>query len=582
MAFRAIPLVLLLINYQTASNNMRKGVLLILSFFLISLTTTAKSIDEEKARKIAIDFLTGKRKLKTDVMLCNPYVSTRSSGNNSGYFIFNSTDGQGFAIVTAEDELPEIVGYSTSGHIDNQSMPNALKLFLDSYSQYVEDVRKGIAMAHNNNVTASTDLPAMIEPLVKTQWNQPAPYNLYCPDDCPAGCVAVAMGQIMHYNQWPDVGTGASFTTYNGKAISVDFSKREYRWDLMKNTTKELKEDDEAADAVAKLLFDCGISVKMNYSKDGSGAYENNVGSALFNYFGYKKSTMIYDRPDFYPSKESWIEQIKKELAEQRPIAFFASSPKGGGKDAGGHAFVISGYDDKDMVHVNWGWGGSDDGYYDIFRLDPGSYAFTDNQTAIYGIIPNRDGIDSEYLPIPAMAPIETEANVLSGSATGYESFNVSVGKVFNFNPVSAKWSYGIGLYNDKGEYINKIQKGNYSITFDSYYYRSDLTFVCSLPSGLQDGEYIVKMFFKYSGEFVEPKVEGGSMNNYLRVVIADGKVTIDKEPVTAGITDVKVDDAESSRTSIFNLAGQHTTSSYIGNIVIKKNGKNVRKVMTR
>ena len=561
---------------------MKRGILFLLSLFLIASTTLAKRINEETARKIAIEFLTSKRHINTDVKICNPYISTRSVVSEAGYFIFNSTDGKGFAIVAAEDELPEIIGYSATGHIDSQSMSDGLKLFLESYSQYVEDIRKGVAIASDYSATRSSTLPAEVEPIVKTQWNQPAPFNKYCPDDCPAGCVAVAMGQIMNYHKWPNIGTGASFTTYNGKAISVDFSKSEYRWDLMKNTTKELKEDEEAADAVAKLLFDCGIALKMNYSKNGSSAFDKNVPLALFNFFGYKHTTLVYDSPNYYSSKEEWLVKMKQEIVDGRPIYYSASSPKGGGQDAAGHAFVISGYDEKDMVHVNWGWGGKDDGYYDIFRLDPGAYAFTDGQTAIYGIVPNTDGIDGDYLPLPAISTIETDATELASIGTGYESFNISVGKIFNFNPISAKWSYGIGLYDNNGNFMKKIQTGNFSITLEPYYYRQDIAFACSLPSDIQDGEYIVKMFFKYDGKYVEPRVEGGAMNNYFRIVIKNSKATIDSEPVTSGISEVIMDGNSNPHTSYYSISGKRITSPSSGDIVIKKQGRRVSKVIVK
>ena len=561
---------------------MRRGILLLLSFILIASAASARTINEKKAKKIAIDFLTSKRHINTDVMICNPYVSTRSVVSEAGYYIFNSTDGKGFAIVAAEDELPEIIGYSATGHIDSQSMSDGLKLFLESYSQYVEDIRKGVAIASDYSATRSSTLPAEVEPIVKTQWNQPAPYNKYCPDDCPAGCVAVAMGQIMNYHKWPNIGTGASFTTYNGKAISVVFSKSEYRWDLMKNTTKELKEDEEAADAVAKLLFDCGIALKMNYSKNGSSAFNENVPLALFNFFGYKHTTLVYDSPDYYSSKEEWLVKMKQEIVDGRPIYYSASSPKGGGQDAAGHAFVISGYDEKDLVHVNWGWGGKDNGYYDIFRLDPGAYAFTDGQTAIYGIVPNTDGIDGDYLPLPAISTIETDATELASIGTGYESFNISVGKIFNFNPISAKWSYGIGLYDNNGNFMKKIQTGNFSITLEPYYYRQDIAFACSLPSDIQDGEYIVKMFFKYDGNYVEPRVEGGAMNNYFRIVIKNGKATIDSEPVTSGISEVIMDGNSNPHTSYYSISGKRITSPSSGDIVIKKQGRRVSKVIVK
>ena len=129
---------------------------------------------------------------------------------------------------------------------------------------------------------------------------------------------------------------------------------------------------------------------------------------------------------------------------------------------------------------------------------------------------------------------------------------------------------------------MKKIQTGNFSITLEPYYYRQDIAFACSLPSDIQDGEYIVKMFFKYDGNYVEPRVEGGAMNNYFRIVIKNSKATIDSEPVTSGISEVIMDGNSKSRTSYYSISGKRITSPSSGDIVIKKQGRRVSKVIVK
>ena len=560
---------------------MRKCFFLLCAALLPALAATAKGISETEARQIAAEFLNGKRKVKTEVVLCNPFAVTRTAERETAepaFYIYNSADGKGYAIVSAEDRLPAIVGYSTAGHIEGSMMPDAMRLFLDSYAEYVEDVRTGKKDAQYNTPLATSARPERMEPMVKTEWNQPAPYNYYCPDNCPAGCIAVAMAQVMKYHEWPKTGTGSSFTTYNGKALEVDFSQSEYRWEAMKNTTTELNNDEVAAEAVAKLIYDCGIGAKMTYGPNGSGAYDVDEAYAMMNYFGYKNSTISMDKPEYYATKDEWTEKILGEIAAGRPVLFSGASPSGGGGDAAGHAFVLSGYDETNMVHVNWGWGGEANGFFDLFRLDPGAYAFTEGQTAICGIVPNRDGIDSEYIPVPFMAPMTTETKEVNLGT----SFTISMKSIGNYNPTNAKWQYGIGLYKTDGTFIENIQKMNFSIPPLEPYYKVDINdIICTIPAATENGEYIIRMFFKSNGNFIEPRVEGGAMNNYLRAVVADGKVKIDKEPTVTAIGNVKADDNAAMK-EYYSVSGQRITSPSSRRIVIVKQGNKVRKMIAK
>lgn len=515
-----------------------KLLLSILLVFSFSLSIRSKVVNVDKAKALAEIFMSQKQSKKVSFRLISTDITAKSKGNktDSPYYIFNEDDNNGFVIVSAEDRLPSIIGYSLCGSISNE-MPEALKLFLQSYSEYVDDIRNGYAFPNNHDIEISNGLPNAVEPLVTAQWDQMSPYNKYTPADCPVGCVAVAIAQIMHYYKWPNVGNGSGSALYDGKAVSVDFTKSNYAWDAMKTTTKELKEDEVAADAVAKLLYDAGVAAKMKYASAGSGATGQNAMNALMTNFGYKASTLRYSSPDYYETTEEWLDIVFSELANGRPVYYSGNSPETGSSRDSNHAFVISGYDESGRVHVNWGWGGSCDGYYDIGRLDPvgSKYAYTNMLAMVYGIEPAYDGESGTYSPTPYMGgEISVDLSEIAYSATGSESFSVNYPEYGNVSAVSGKWSIGIGIYDANEKFISKIQVGNISKTIATNHYYLGGAFSCSLPANLSDGEYVLKMFFKADGEFVEPDVVGGKSKNYIRAVIANGKVILDKQPTTA------------------------------------------------
>ncbi len=255
-------------------------------------------------------------------------------------------------------------------------------------------------------IAPGAEFKESVQPLLKTTWGQNAPYNQYCPqrtnsssgelENCPVGCVALALGQIMKYYNYPETGKGyKSYQPFGlSEAISADFENTQYKWDLMKDSYVRLGSykayTDEEADAVATLLFHAGVSVGTLYAISGSSAFAYaNIPRNMVENFRYSEEEIRYlSRSDY--SKEEWMALIFNELSNGRPIFYSGNSP-----EAGGHAFVLDGYDATGKVHINWGWRGSDNDYYDIDLLE-GENDFCNNQSMVIGIMPPAEYINTD------------------------------------------------------------------------------------------------------------------------------------------------------------------------------------------
>ncbi len=282
------------------------------------------------------------------------------------YYIFNASDGKGFVIVSGDDRMTELVGYSKTGFIDTDNMPDALKSCLDNYAQYVALVQDGSVAADKHTLEEATPVVA---PLLKTNWTQTAPFNDLCPTDpstnktSVVGCVATAMAQVCNYYKWPlkPQAFTKSYRCSNSARVQVDFSKSEYDWDNMFDEySASATYTDAQRNAVAKLCFDLGAAANMDYSSSASGTQDSAIPYAL-DKFGYK--CQIYYREMF--TKTGFVALAKGELDNARPVIF------SGQGTAGGHCFVADGYDSNDYLHINWGWGGLSDSYFDVDAMNP-------------------------------------------------------------------------------------------------------------------------------------------------------------------------------------------------------------------
>lgn len=325
------------------------------------------------------------------------------------FYVFNCQP-HGFVIVSADDRVRPILGYSTEGKIDLVAAEEGPKVFFDAYCEDLE-------IAINENMEQSPEIEAqwlMLEengmlpsrgdrnvgPLCSSTWHQTQLYNDQCPADpegynghVKVGCVANAMTQIMRYWEWPKTGVGShSYFCYGYGStsygtLSANFGEANYQYELMPDFLDYTSPQAEV-DAVALLEYHAGVSVEMSYGPNASGAYSGDVVPAMQQYFRYAGNASFVDR-DYYTDQQ-WIDLLKNEIDNGRPMYYSAYSYT---KDATreGHAFVCDGYDMFDFFHYNWGWQGFDNGFYSINAMNLTHHAYNYSHYTSTNLEPNAD-----------------------------------------------------------------------------------------------------------------------------------------------------------------------------------------------
>ena len=286
--------------------------------------------------------------------------------------------GKGVVFISKDDDIEPVLGISDED-FDVNNMPCGMKWWLNTANKSLERMKaKGIT--YSANPMAASGRPTYF---IKTYWNQDKPFNNLCPQingsAAPTGCIATAMAQIMKYYQYPATskGTGIySVTTYkdkNDKEGTTKWYKRElghtYQWTAMQSSYGILSDDEN--DAVATLMADAGAASQMNYQANGSGTIEWYAAKGFAENFRYDSLAISCLQRDFYTDAE-WMELVRKEMEAKQPVLYCGSD-----EIDGGHAFLLDGIQEDGKVHVNWGWGKSGDGWFDIDVLRPNITGFT-------------------------------------------------------------------------------------------------------------------------------------------------------------------------------------------------------------
>lgn len=286
--------------------------------------------------------------------------------------------GKGVVFISKDDDIEPVLGISDED-FDVNNMPCGMKWWLNTANKSLERMKaKGIT--YSANPMAASGRPTYF---IKTYWNQDKPFNNLCPQingsAAPTGCIATAMAQIMKYYQYPATskGTGIySVTTYkdkNDKEGTTKWYKRElghtYQWTAMLSSYGIMSEDEN--DAVATLMADAGAASQMNYQANGSGTIAWYAAKGFAENFRYDSLAISCLQRDFYTDAE-WMEMVRKEMEAKQPVLYCGSD-----EIEGGHAFLLDGIQEDGKVHVNWGWGKSGDGWFDIDVLRPNITGFT-------------------------------------------------------------------------------------------------------------------------------------------------------------------------------------------------------------
>ncbi len=347
---------------------MRKGLLSRLLLGLLVLLVTrvfAAPITWQQAERLAREQLqqSGKNsrgRLDIRLLYTSSGVPTRNTPQEQDYYVFgDANEPKGFVIVSGEDSLPSILGYSEDGVFEANNIPEDVQSWLSGYSECVRLMRKqGIA-----SITREQAQELVVAPLLRgLSWNQDEPYNDKTPivdgKRTPTGCVATAATQIMRYFAWPEKA--------KGKIDNLpEFGTKAYRWDAMPNICLPTSSE-EVKDAVSTLMREFGAAVNMKYSATESGAQMQDAYRAFLENFDYSPA-LRYLNQKFYTNGE-WEQILKEELKSARPILYAGLQMPGG---QNGHAFVCDGYDGNGYFHFNWGWGGAYNGYFRLYNLAP-------------------------------------------------------------------------------------------------------------------------------------------------------------------------------------------------------------------
>ena len=408
---------------------MKKALLLAASVAIIA-NAAAKPVDPSVLIRLAEGFFPGRTLVQT------------SLSNDVSLFV--PADGNGFLVLATDDCVRPVLAFSPSGTFQVADMPSHVAQWIGGYTSEISSV-KASGIGQTAQVAAewsrwlerseAKTVGDSVGPMLSTAWNQGYGFNMLCPYDTLdsmrtyTGCVATATAQIMNYWQHPATGWGSyAYSHPRYGVLSANFGATNYQWNSMPDTVNSLTPD-SAKLAVSVLMYHVGVACGMNYGTSGSGAAVNAYGSstrpsaenALKTYFKY--NPMLYSVFKSEYTDAEWDTMIRAEIDGGRPVLYT-------GYDASaGHAFVLDGYKEMDdslhsglFFHVNWGWGGSYDGYYTTDSLSPGAggiggnatYTFNEYNSAVLGIVPAVAMFDS--IATISVAPDNYNHGTVSGS----------------------------------------------------------------------------------------------------------------------------------------------------------------------
>lgn len=320
---------------------------------------------------------------------------------------------------SADDLVEPVLGFSLENSYIGKDIPPALVDFLAHYKEQIgyaikeqikSDEKILVKWEFLSDVKNLKDYenceiwPKYFSrsPMLTTTWDQNRYYNHLCPYDTqspagydnhvPAGCVAVAMAQVMKYFNYPTQGTSSHGyddppnipEAYGWQ--EANFGTTTYQWSSMPNTLNGYN------NAIATLIYHCGVSVNMDYGYEGSGTSTSETVYALEHYFDYSTSADYKKNKDF--TNSAWDDLLRNNLRNYQSVIYRGAASPG----TGGHAFVLDGFTKIQLetytyptnFHINWGWSGDYNGYYVLTDLTPGTHNFNYNQEAVVGIKPSN------------------------------------------------------------------------------------------------------------------------------------------------------------------------------------------------
>lgn len=468
----------------TIPNMKEKKLFLLMVFAMLTpMALQARKLTEKQAQEAVLSFLqkrhAGTARAKS-LSAPRQMELNRVEIENNACYLYNCREG--FIIASASDLTPAILGYSDKGCIDAGNIPEGLKAWM-------QQMEYETSLLTHHTTAGIKDGMAAVAPLIQTEWGQMRPYNMDL-NNCPCGCVATAMAQIMYYHRLPE---GRML-----KDLPNGYPATFFQWNKMKLQYTEDDMSDEALE-VSRLVRYIGYAVNMNYDRNVSFAYHNDAAAAFVQYFGFSNTLRYIKRKSFTTAQ--WEQTIYDELREQRPVYLAATAWGENGETS--HAFICDGYENN-YFHINWGWDGISNGYFLLSLLDPeeegaggavGGNGYSMEQEAIIGLqkVTNHEKT-SWALESNTIVPLDETTWQRSSVGSGFEGTLLCWQT--NSSPYDTNASLGIGLYKN-AELTNILWQANASFT--PFMVRGSKSAYVNLGT-LANGDYRIYNIFRAEG----------------------------------------------------------------------------------
>lgn len=403
--------------------------------------------------------------------------------NGEAFYVLTYPKSNCFVMVSGDERMSPVLAYSNEHGFDLENMAPQTRAFLESYAAQAKDLQSGAPRKFYPNRAPNDVTPQKVDMMLSTTWSQYAPYNNRCPligtQHTLTGCVATAMGQVMNFYKYPNVGIGSiNYTTRTSKLpVSIDLGALYYLWNNMLDSYAGGYTDIQAK-AVSDLLFATGASVQMDYGLQGSSSALSDAVGALINNFKYDKDIahVVFSRM----TTQTAHQFIMKELIAKHPVLCGGNNAQGEG-----HAFIIDGMtpdgDNYPFYHFNWGWGGLNDGDYKFVDIE----YYKDNDMLI-NCQPENDVTD--YATLIQAESIEPSVTKINPQMTN--TLTVRIKELYNCKLGSFNGMLNIYIVSSDG---TRTQIGARGVQIEHpYFYPIDVS--CSVPEDTPLGNYTLEV----------------------------------------------------------------------------------------
>lgn len=459
-----------------------------LAILFLPVILAASPVSESRCRSIAAEFFSGRdsRFSPSSLALLGQKTTVKSGIDSPAYFIYRN-GASGFVIVSGDDSVPAILGYSDKGSISIDNAPANFKEWMGMWEAIIADRRATGATqsADFSNYRTAAKVGAEDKLQYETaRWGQDAPYNNLCPGGSVSGCGATATCIVLRYHKWPDNGVkdvpGYTTATKKYNISKIPVADQEYDWEKMTLSYNSASTQDEK-DAVAKLMYHVGVMLQSDYSPDGTSTYPSDLASVLRTYLKYDAS-VIAKEADYYPA-DKWVEMLKESLETNGPIIYTAQS-----SSQGGHAFVVDGYEGN-KLHINWGWDGSNDGHYIFPNFDP----FTQGHYVIFNLKKDEGGTQQDDIVLYKVSQAGNSGIIVSGTIEPDKSFSANINAVANFSEKAFSGQIALARV-DKNENIKEVT-GAVSSQLNSLADHSYSLNSCKLTGPFNTGDRLMAVY---------------------------------------------------------------------------------------